>query len=147
MSLIASLSLVLTGETKDIETQVQDANGAMVAIGWRLRRVSSADVGAILAPMPPDPKSPTPAPADPLEGTKKALGVVCASVVAVQMPGQAWAPITLTMDDEPDEGASRFPIALLGMARIKALSEAVSAMTMEGGDVLARFLGGRMAPS
>ena len=140
MNVITGLSLLLSEETKDVETTVQDGSGAPVVVAWRLRRVSSASVGAILAPAPPDPAAPAPEQADPLESTRRALAVVCASVVAVRMPGQSWSPITLTMGGEPDDASSIIPISRLGMARIRALSEAVAAMTMEGGDVLARFL-------
>lgn len=139
MSTIASLSLTLDGETRDVETVVQGPDGAPVTIGWRLRRVSSADVGALLNGIP-TPGTDAPA-TDPVAATRRSFGVVCAAVVAVRMPGTEWAPITLTMDGEPDDAANRMPIARLGLARIKALSEAVTSMILEGGDAIARFLG------
>jgi len=141
MNTIASLSLMLDGETRDIETPIQGPDGQPTSIGWRLRRVSSADVGTLLNGVPSSPADPSSSPPDPMEATRRSFGIVCAAVVAVRMPGQPWTPITLTMGGEPDDAAGTMPIARLGFARIRALSDAVTAMILEGGDAIARFLG------
>lgn len=146
--MISQLATLLDGETRDIETTIQAADGSSAVIGWRLRRPTSLTMGVLLpagldlvtlkaGEEAPPPESVA---ANAAKRLQTIMEGVCAAVVAVKLPGAEWAPVNLVIDGEADDATNTLPLSRIGMPRVMALMQAAMAFAQEGGDALNRFL-------
>lgn len=141
--MISQLVSLVDGETRDVETKIQAADGSTAVIGWRLRRPTSLTLGVLLPAGIPTVDAGGEEPAPGSAGAKRLQTImegVCASVVAVKLPGAEWAPVNLVIDGEADDATNTLPLSKIGMPRVMALMQAAMAFAQEGGDALARFL-------
>lgn len=141
--MISQLATLLDGETRDIETTIQAADGSSAVIGWRLRRPTSLTMGVLLPAGLPVVEDAAEEPAPGSAAAKRLQTImegVCAAVVAVKLPGAEWAPVHLVLDGEADDATNTLPLSRIGMPRVMALMQAAMAFAQEGGDALNRFL-------
>ena len=128
--------------TREVATSSTDAAWVTTSIRWRVRRLTSADLGHLSAVTGEAVEAEAPS-SD--EDARRALRImrqrVCAAVVSASGDeGKTWEPVQVVDGGTMDPGC--VPVDRLPLLWLRDIAAAAVAFAGEGGEVLATFLGG-----